>query len=393
MDAGPIQLRLAAALTATALLAAACSSSVSGHGAGSPVASSPSTPHSSTSLPTVTPPSTATATRTHPAPRLRGGFRVDDLTFVGDEGWALGTVPCASGRCAALAHSSDDGLTWSRMSARPPVHVDHIRFATDRIGYAFGQSALFVTRDGGRTWHRQSGGADALETLSGNVIRVVDQGGCPPGCKYSVLLSSIGGTSWRAVTLPGSQGDTATVQLVRNGRVSAIETLGRQAGGGFAYGVLFTSRNNGATWTRRGEPCPQGANGEIDSTRLASAPDGSITVLCTPHSENGWQFTVTSTDGGATFHTGYRRALGAAPISALGAASASTILVSSDDTYRSTDGGRHFSRVSATNRSSVGRVRGMGFASSAVGHAMSLDGRTIWTTTDAGRTWRAATVR
>ena len=44
--------------------------------------------------------------------------------------------------------------------------VQHIRFATDQIGYAFGPHALLMTTDGGLDWTPQSGGADALETLN-----------------------------------------------------------------------------------------------------------------------------------------------------------------------------------------------------------------------------------
>lgn len=275
----------------------------------------------------------------------------------------------------------------------------HIRFASDSVGYLFFGSEpgygrdlpILMTTNGGRTWQNQPIRADALETLHGNVIRIVDQGGCPPGCAYSVRVSAIGGTSWRAATLPGDQGPGDGVQLVRTASLSAVETYGNPAGGaGSAQATLYTSSDDGASWTRRGEPCPQHnraslAHGEVDSTLLTSAADGSLTILCTPRGDSGWQFTTTSTDGGASFHPGYLRALGSFPISALGAASATAILISSDMTYRSTDGGRHFTKV-------AGPVAWLGFATSTVGHAISLDRRIILTTTDAGRTWHRATV-
>ncbi len=383
-------MRLHVAVLVAALLAAGCSSSVGGHGGAALTQSiTPAAPTSST-LPSSTPTSTPTSPSTHPTSGKRG-FRVADVTFVGDAGWALGTVGCAAGRCTAFAHSTDDGRTWRRTTAAP-VRADHVRFATDRVGYVFGRNVLSMTTDGGRTWHRQPGGADALETLNGNVIRIVDQGGCPPGCTYTVRLSSIGGTSWRTVTLPGDQGGGVGVQLVRTDSLSALEVYGNPAGGAPAQAVLFTSTDNGASWTRRGEPCPQqqpsraSPNGEVDSSILTSAADGSLTVLCTPRGQTGWQFTTTSTDGGAHFRTGYRRALGAAGIPALGAASASVILVSSDTMYRSADGGRRFVRVS-------GPVDWLGFASATVGHAISADRQAIWTTADAGLTWTRAALR
>ena len=49
--------------------------------------------------------------------------------------------------------------------------MQHIRFANQSIGYAYGPDALYMTTDGGTNWVRQAGmGADALETLSGNVV-------------------------------------------------------------------------------------------------------------------------------------------------------------------------------------------------------------------------------
>jgi hypothetical protein len=347
---------------------------------------------------------------------------VADVTFVGADAWALGTSRChnGTGRCTAMEQSRNGGLSW-RATTTPPVNVyvptengggascndpcaAHVRFATDKIGYVYGSEpfstdtsqAFFMTVDGGNSWQREPGGADALETLDGNVIRVVDPGNCPPGCTFAVQLAPIGGTAWHAVTLPGSQGGGDSVQLVRTGRLAALEVYGNPAGGAPALSSLFTSSDDGVTWTRHGEPCAQATGSgsefgnEIDSSVLSSASDGSLSILCTTRGDTGPQFTTTSTDGGAHFHTGYRKALGAAGISAFAAAASSTLLVSSDDTYRSTDGGAHFARLSANSASSPGQLSWLGFGSATVGHGISVDRRTIWTTTDAGVTWQAA---
>lgn len=329
------------------------------------------------------------------------GVRVLDLTFVGaNEGWALASANCvyAPGTCTALLRTTD-GTTWHSMpgasfnvagvgSCADPC-VQHLRFADDRIGYAFGPDALFMTRDGGTSWARQPGGADALETLAGNVIRVVDPHNCPPGCTYSVEVATVGSDAWRPIDLPGPQGGGDSVQLALTGHFAALQVYGNPAGGAPALSVLFTSSNDGATWTRRGEPCPQPAGGrsaanEIDSSTLTAAVDGSITILCTTRGGTGPQFTTTSTDGGATFVPGNRIALYGARVSAFAAASAGTVLVSSDRTYRSTDGGHHF----VVTADIVG-VQWLGFESNVLAHAISKDNRIVWTTHDAGRTWAA----
>lgn len=399
-------MRTILALAAAALVIAGCSSSTGGHGSTAAASASPAgTPSSRAASPTPTPASPSTPSRvptTHPAPVPRqgslSGLQVADLTFVGPDGWALGTAGClhGSGLCPVLAHSTDNGRSWRAVPSAPGGGATNIRFATDRIGYAYGRAAFFMTTDGGRSWQREPGGADALETLDGNVIRVVDPGNCPPGCTYSIETAPVGATGWHSVTLPGRQGGGVSVQLVRTGRLSALAVYGHTSGGApSAHTVLFTSRDDGASWVRRGEPCPQqpasasDPHGEVDGSALSSAADGSISVLCTPRGQGGSQFTVTSSDGGAHFQPGSKRALGAATISAFAAASASTLIVSSDDTYRSTDSGRHFSRAAV----SPGMLGWAGFASATIGHAISIERRTIWTTTDAGRTWQAATLR
>jgi photosystem II stability/assembly factor-like uncharacterized protein len=305
-----------------------------------------------------------------------------------------------------MERTTDGGQTWQAVP-NPPANIGdgcavgpcvaHLRFANDRIGYAYGQAALFMTTDGGATWQRQSGGADALETLDGNVIRVVTSPACsPPGCHYSVQVAPLGTADWSSVALPGAQpGMSVGVALARTGRMSFVEVFGHTSGGAQeAQSALFTSTDDGVSWTNRGEPCPQVGgqiSSEVDSTALATADDGSLTLICTGRGDQSPQFTITSTDGGRTFRTGDLQALGAAGISALGAASAATLIVSSDDTYRSTDGGRTWRRLHANGGSGPALAHWIGFESATVGRA--TDGRTIWTTRDAGLTWSAYTFR
>jgi photosystem II stability/assembly factor-like uncharacterized protein len=163
---------------------------------------------------------------------------------------------------------------------------------------------------------------------------------------------------------------------------------GHIAGGGqHATSTLFRSGDNGQTWHRGGEPCPQASGVEVDSLLMSSAPTGALTLLCRDRGAPNQQFVITSTDGGASFHAASRTALGAAYVSTIGAATAQVLVLTADDAYRSTDGGNHFARLGANSGSSPGQLVWLGFASPNVGHGISADRRSVWTTADGGRTW------
>ncbi len=367
-----------------------------------PVTSPAPSEQSTTSSPSSAP--TAQGPAGGPVPNA---FHVADLTFVSaDDGWALGTAECfkiPGERCTALLRTDDGGQRWQSVP-NPPAHlringdcadpcVAHVRFADKLIGYAYGPAALYLTSDGGQHWTTLDGGADALETLAGNVIRVTTKGGCsPPGCTYRVLTAAVGSTDWQDAAVSSAKLTGDGVVLGRTGNAAFLEILKHPAGGAESQQpTLLTSTDDGHSWTDRGTPCPQnsGPTGEVDANLMATAADGSVTFLCTPRlaGSSSRPFTVTSTDGGVAFRPGARQALGSAPISALGAASASVLLVSSDDTYRSDDGGRTWHRLGANAGSSPGAVSWFGFESTTVGRAISSDGRTVWTTLDAGKTW------
>jgi hypothetical protein len=392
---------------------AGCSSS---GGSGNP-ASGSATP--STASTTATTTATATATKTHTstshapspetaAPKLTH-FRVADVTWIGSQGWALGGADCLSGKgtCDAIEHTADGGKHWASMPAPraniavPGVTsgcaapcVSGLRFATSKIGYAFNGlaasgPALFMTLNGGHTWGRLAGGAIALEAANGDVVRLTSSGsGCPGPCHIGVETGPAGGTAWTRRSLGGTPQSYGLV-FARTGQRVYLLAEGHVAGGGeHAFSQLYRSSNGGVSWHRGGEPCPQsGTKTEVDSSDLSSAPDGALALVCRDRGAPERQFVITSTNGAASFHAGSKTALGSAPATTLGAATAQVLVLTGDDAYRSTDGGNHFVRLGANSGSSPGRLAWLGFASPSVGHGISADRRSIWTTTDGGRSW------
>jgi photosystem II stability/assembly factor-like uncharacterized protein len=373
---------------------------------GRPAASSTASTATASVVPA--PPAVATSSA---APRVAlRDVRVLDLTFVSsDEGWALGSADClhGSGRCTALLHTTD-GQTWHSMpgaafnvagvqNCADPC-VDHLRFANGSVGYAYGPTALLMTTDGGLSWQRQPGGAVFLESLDGNVIRVLaPHTGCPAECFEGVQTAPIGSSHWTpAVLVPTPSGSGSGggfgMSFARGGGGDAyLLMLGHAAGGGStATSTLYRSTDRGQHWTSVGEPCPQ-QGGEVDSSLVAGAPDGRVSVLCTVRQSPHRSFVATSTDAGLHFTA----QAGALPTSVLMSGSApalsgdptTVLLIAGDGIAISRDGAASWT-VPPQPR---GSVTFAGFESASVGRVVT-DQQTLWTTRDAGRTWTAATI-
>jgi hypothetical protein len=351
------------------------------------------------------PPSTDPGTGPAGGP-VPAGFHPYDLTWVSSQtGWALGTAPCATAPCTSIARTSDGGRSWVGIHAPAAFLaqtdtcqarcdlISQLRFATPLIGYAYGIDSFFMTTNGGNSWLKQPGFAYALEVVGGSVLRVSAQAaGCAPGCTFTVQRAAIGSGSWQNVALP-SGGRTAGALLAASGSTVVLATLANPAGGAQdAQAVLFVSADAGNSWRAIGEPCPQAAGGEVDTTAVSVAPDESITALCRSRGPSGGLFTVTSTDAGRHFTAGVALpGTAAASSSGFAAASARVLVVSADRLYRSDDGGAQWSVVP----SGPAQASFVGFESPTLGRAVrgpAADPQ-IWTTSDGGASWTADAIR
>jgi hypothetical protein len=332
------------------------------------------------------------------------GFRVSDLTFVSDTvGWAFGTARCldgSAGRCPAMMQTTD-GRTWHSMPP-PPVDAGHdqlgIRFADDQVGYAFDPTVLFMTTDGGRTWQRQSGGALALETLDGNVVRLVSgHSGCPGPCDLTVERAAVGAATWQQVGASRPLSGVSSVQLVRSGSEVYVLIRRNPAGGApDQTSTLLSFPDTGAVPQSDGEPCPQGgarasssAGGEVDGVAVSAGVGSTVAVLCQPRSAGQDAFVATSARAGQ----GFTATAGALPagVDLLAGDPAAVLLAGGAGrlgVYRSTDGGASWHLVPG-----LGAAGFLGFESPQVARAVSADGSVVWTTTDGGASWAAVRFR
>ena len=162
------------------LLLSACSSTPAPSGSPTSSASAVVTP-----APSPLPSSTPSPSTTGVPVSAESGFQPNSVTFVSLQiGWALGSVPCASGTCLALRRTLDAGRSWAAVAAPPTLYapansgkqgVGQIRFADPLDGWAFG-SELWSTHDGGAHWTK-SGLSDvaALEAADGHVHAIAFQ--------------------------------------------------------------------------------------------------------------------------------------------------------------------------------------------------------------------------
>lgn len=368
--------------------------SPAGHPTPTPAAThSPSRPERSSAAPSASSSGTFQGTAPESSAPTGGpvpaGFRGYDLTWISpDQGWALGTAPCASAPCTSLLRTTDGGLSWVGLPA-PPAYlaqsdtcagdcprVTGIRFVNAQVGYSFGPSSFWMTTDGGQNWSRQPGDAWALEAVAGQVLRVTAaQVNCAPGCHFQLQRAAVGSSDWQDVTLPAAA-QPAGAELSADGDTVVLSTYGNPAGGASnAQAVLFGSTDGGASWRTLGEPCPQ-AGGEVDTAAVAVAPDGSISAICRPRGTAGGSFLVTSTNGGRNFAP--RPAVPGGSASVVSATAAGNVLAGSD-------------RLSRWNGSSWQTVAGpvklrfIGFETPRVGRVLADNG--LWTTADGGQHW------
>jgi photosystem II stability/assembly factor-like uncharacterized protein len=338
-----------------------------------------------------------------PAPT---GFRAGDLSWVSvDDGFAVGTAPCAQGRCVHVLRTADGGVTWSDTggdglpSSCAGSCPTRVRFADTEVGYLFGPT-LFMTTDGGATWTDQPGASTyGLETARGTAVRLVTDQVCP-GCRFELQRSPVGTADWATVHRSDlMRSDAALVRQVHQ-LVAALEA--NPAGGaGDAHTTLLLSQDDGTTWTTRPDPCgvtPGNAAGEVDATRVVLSLTGEVVALCQRRERlpGGGSSSVTlSGNGGVTF--GAPTGLPAGYDAGVVAAAGEGVLLA--ETYRpdhadavvlqrSTDGGRTWTEVArAPLPGGDTDTPYLAFSTTRVATWVPQPGSAVWRTSDGGATW------
>ncbi|MDP9342898.1 MAG: hypothetical protein M3Q23_12565 [Actinomycetota bacterium] len=350
-----------------------------------------STPHSpATAAPT---PETTPSTEAIPATRRPD---VLDLSFVDpDHGYALVMARMPTGMALAIERTADGGRTWDVGRALwDPGIVEHVVFATRRLGWAF-EPGLWVTHDGGRSWRGEvpGGSVAGLGVAGRSVWALLGRCDGPLGCRPGRFrLSNDAGHSWRTVPLPSGIHDDFVVDFQRIGSAGWILTSDYVVGEDRS--TLLETHDGGATWSETDSPCMRKAKvgdqyvGPFIFEEHVSAIDASrVWLLCLtePAAAMNDGNLFLSVDGGRRWHHS-----AIAPSGALVLLAATTIRGG----WVAQDSGayalRHFSTIRGSGRRSMAIDRGHWVAVRFVDptHGWAAAGDTVYRTTD-GRYWRA----
>lgn len=367
----------------------------------------------------------ATETNAFAAPAI---FNPVSVTFASlDNGWALGTVPCAhTGDCLALKETLDAGSTWSsrplppglvaaaRASSGPLVNGApagsglNVRFANARDGWVFGgfpngRPVLWSTHNGAASWQRDPlrGLANDspildLETARGTVYLM---GIGKAQQRVDVESSPVGYDAWRLdqtppLFLPAGGGELVGGIVLQSGAGWLVEGNDR----GITGSAKLQSAGRWASWA---PPC-QAVGNSLTVPTASSA--NSLYAVCVmggfafplsksapPGAKLGSTWLYFSTNGGRTFQNGPQLGLLGGPFfgGVLASPNPSAVVVSSstagaNQLLATFNGGRHWSVVFRGNAFYLGftsAAQGVGLVQSPSGSSsmiMTFDGGHHW---------------
>lgn len=324
-----------------------------------PVAHPPATtPSAQRRSPAPSPsPAAPAPTPTPPAPLAPLAF--DDVAFAtAESGWAVGGRS-PNDTVLVVSHTSDGGVTWSApvtvttVAAASESQGVAVRFADSEHGWVSGPG-LFATADGGQTWQQVpiTGTVEPVAASSGTAWALDYPCGNDLACAPTLIESPIATESWAAAgsqpTLPA-----APTALLRVSASSAFIFVAASLG---AVGApWFETQDGGATWRALTNPCGQG-----DSADAPASLDGrTIWVACgvEPSAGSELKQVFVSIDGGSTWQLRAQTAdlsgpavgtlTQAAYVSDLQLASSAVgfMALSRGGILRSVDGGRTWSQV------------------------------------------------
>jgi hypothetical protein len=308
--------------------------------------------------------------------------------------WVLGSTACAAVRCAALAHTTDGGATFTRLgrtsdgSPMPSIvttvedgtTVRDVRFGDPKNGWLYG-GALYATHDGGATWAPDNSIPNDVVDLaaaSGEVwavaLRVIS--GAETYGLYHATYGPAGTSAWTNVPL-----GTAPMQEPGLAVVNQNALLLGQTPSGAAQLFDVTRNGNSTSQTSRPAPCASGGN------VISVAGDGALWIHCDGNPDT---LVFVSNDQGAHWlavpgATGSVIVGGVDAQHALAINTTGLVLVSTNGVV---------ANVTNTPTPGTAEPNFVGFTTTRIGFILTRGaiGAKLWRTTDGGQTWAVVVV-
>lgn len=234
--------------------------------------------------------------------------------------WVVLSVPCAAGRCAQVARSSDSGRTWHRLpvttvptEGSPPARcpttcpINKIRFVNALDGYLF-SGGLYLTRDGGSTWHNATPPAASVYGIAavGAVVVRITSGWCnrpmptADSCRSHVEFALPGTNTWRDATVPDLGYPAYGLTLAAAPAGGAAYVLrGVNLAGSSSSPPLILHSTDGASWNTVPDPCLT----QREAPFAVAASGSHFALECIKPGGDGSTSLRLSADAGATFST------------------------------------------------------------------------------------------
>lgn len=322
---------------------------------------------------------------THGVPQ---GFRPETAAAVGARDlWVLGDASCSGGPCLSLVRSTDGGKQFSRVGlpTLPSQGIDPtIVFASARDGFAYveDETPLYVTHDGGESWHRAGPRRDVTAFAAAGGFAYVVSG------RHELERSRVDANKWQRAMLAALHEPFSLA--ARGADVWFVGPPRHRPDSD----TIALSSDHGRTFTTLKGPCLADLRGA-----LVPGPGGVVWAVC-PSGMMAWL--ALSTNGGRSFPAvrsyhdprglhlpaltnGARIAAASARVAVLTRGAGGAFL-------RSTDQGRHWSVVPRTG--GIRDVFSLAFATRRIGSAVVQlrNGAELWRTTDAGATWHSVPI-
>lgn len=309
------------------------------------------------------------------------GFSPEGVAATGTRNlWVLGDYKCGKSYCNALVRSSDAGKQFSRADLPPlPAQgtVPTVVFANGRDGFAYVEDGgpLYVTRDGGESWHREgpAGVVGAFATAGGYAYLVAGL--------HRFERSPVGRDSWQRVKVAVPHHPFSLA--ARGSNVWFLGPPRRHRD----LDTIAISSDYGRSFTSQKGPCVSELGGTLspsaDRVVWAVCPTGSLSQI------------YRSADDGRSFRLvrspGETNGAEVAPFSSRAAVLDVGGIAS---LYRTTDGGARWTAVRSTPQH--GTASGLRSTTKRLGFAVIetwTPAERLWRTTDAGATWHPLPIR